>query len=214
MTDQQENTRQGVLIAFEGIDGTGKSTQIRLLAEALEKSGQTVVATREPTSGKYGKRIRELYLNRETVSHEEELELFIADRREHVRDVIRPALLAGNVVLTDRYYLSTAAYQGALGHDPEKILTLNEAFAPEPDLVLMIMIPPSVGVHRIRTLRNETLNTFEQESGLEKVAAVYDSIEREYIRRIDGAGNIAEVHERVMLQVRDCLGKRILTPVS
>jgi len=121
--------RAGLLIAFEGIDGTGKTTQIRLLAEKLTARGHRVVATREPTDGKYGRKIRELFTKRHHVSAQEELDLFIADRKEHVREVIAPALAAGKIVLTDRYYFSTAAYQGAAGQDPEKIIKLNQAFA-------------------------------------------------------------------------------------
>lgn len=114
--------RKGLLIAFEGIDGTGKTTQIELLAEILRQRGLSVVATREPTDGQYGRKIRELYKNRKSVTPEEELALFLDDRREHVAQVIAPALASGKVVLTDRYYYSTAAYQGAAGHDPQKSL--------------------------------------------------------------------------------------------
>ena len=84
-----------MLVAFEGIDGTGKSTQIRLLAESLCDMGHTVQLTREPTDGPVGQRIRELYASRAEVSKEEELELFIDDRRQHVAEIIQPALAAG-----------------------------------------------------------------------------------------------------------------------
>ena len=106
MTQKQniEQKRQGVLVAFEGIDGTGKSTQIRLLAESLRDMGHTVQFTREPTNGPVGQRIRELYASRAEVSKEEELQLFIDDRRQHVAEIIQPALAAGQIVLTDRYY--------------------------------------------------------------------------------------------------------------
>ena len=117
--------RKGWLIAFEGIDGTGKTTQIELLAEVLRQRGLRVVATREPTDGQYGRKIRQLYKNRKSVTPEEELNLFLHDRREHVVQVIAPALASGKVVLTDRYYYSTAAYQGAAGHDPQKIIAAN-----------------------------------------------------------------------------------------
>ena len=122
--DEQDSVQKGPLliagglfIVIEGIDGTGKSTQLHLLAEKLRQLGYAVVATREPTNGPYGQKIRELFVDRGAVSQEEELELFIADRDQHVKEVIAPALADGCVVICDRYYLSTIAYQGANGMD-------------------------------------------------------------------------------------------------
>lgn len=186
MSDQHTATgdRRGLLIVFEGIDGTGKSTQLRLLAERLHDLGLPVVATREPTDGQYGRKIRALFSNRASVSPAEELALFIADRREHVEQVIAPSLEHGTMVLTDRYYFSTAAYQGALGHDPQAIIAANETFAPVPDLVLLLTAAPAVGVQRVQQLRQETLNDFEQEQELARVAAIFDRFEQPFIRRI------------------------------
>lgn len=194
-----------MLIAFEGIDGTGKTTQLAMLAGALRRLGLEVVATREPTGGQYGRRIRELYLNRGSVSPEEELALFLADRREHVAQVIAPALAAGRVVLTDRYYYSTAAYQGAAGHDPQKIIAANEMFAPVPDLVIMLEAPVELGVHRVRDLRGETLNDFEQEENLARVAEIFAALKGGNILRIDGTGSAETVHALIMKHV----GKRM-----
>lgn len=205
MKKRYSDKRSGLLIAFEGIDGTGKSTQIRMLAEALERDGYPVVSTREPTSGQYGQQIRELYSNRDTASPEKELDLFIADRREHVSELIAPSLAAGKIVLTDRYYFSTAAYQGAAGHDPHAILRQNEEFAPVPDLVILLVLPVAEGVQRIQTLRGETLNDFEQESELTKVSAVFDGLRRDCIKRVDAARSIEKVHEDVMRFVRQLL---------
>lgn len=185
--------RPGLLIAFEGIDGTGKSTQIQLLADRLRGAGLPVIATREPTDGQYGRRIRALFTNRASVSPEEELALFIADRREHVDQVIAPALERGTIVLTDRYYFSTAAYQGAAGHDPQAIIAQNEAFAPVPDAVLLLVAAPAVGVHRVQQLRQETLNDFEQEQGLTKVAAIFEHFQQPCIRRLAGDQPVAAV---------------------
>jgi dTMP kinase len=198
--------RVGRLIAFEGIDGTGKTTQIRLLAETLRRAGHVVVTTREPTDGPVGRKIRDLFGSREKISNEEELELFLSDRRQHVEEVIRPGLAAGNIVLTDRYYLSTAAYQGAIGFDPLEIIRQNEKFAPVPDLALILNIPAALGVDRIRTLRGERLNAFEQEAELRRVAAIFDTLDYRYIRRIDGTRSIAEVQEAVLHEVLLLLG--------
>ncbi|MGV1099410.1 dTMP kinase [Thiovibrio sp. JS02] len=197
--------KKGLLIAFEGIDGTGKTTQIRLLAEALRGRGFSVVETREPTDGEYGQKIRRLYKNRNSVTPEEELALFLADRREHVRQVIAPGLARGEVVLTDRYYFSTAAYQGAAGHDPGQIIVANELFAPRPDLVIMLEAPVALGVHRVQKLRGESLNDFEQEEMLARVAEIFAGLDGEYIRRIDGSGDAQSVHAKIMEQVAPLL---------
>jgi len=197
--------RTGRLISFEGIDGTGKSTQIVLLANQLEKRGFTVIVSREPTDGVYGKKIRELYNDRSSVTKEEELELFLKDRQEHVENLIIPSLQQGKLVLTDRYYLSTAAYQGAAGMNVEEILTRNEAFAPPPDLAIIIEMPPEESVRRIEQYRNESLNDFEKESYLHKVAQLFSGIHRNYIRRVDGQKNIDTVHTAIMVHVNELL---------
>jgi len=142
----------GLFIVFEGIDGTGKSTQLHLLAEKLRQLGYAVVATREPTNGPYGQKIRELFIDRGSVSREEELELFIADRDQHVKEIIKPALSDGCVVICDRYYLSTIAYQGANGMDQDLIMKKNEDF-PVPDLAIILEIEPAHGIHRIQNQR-------------------------------------------------------------
>ncbi|MDG4476998.1 dTMP kinase [Thiovibrio frasassiensis] len=194
---------KGVLIAFEGIDGTGKTTQIELLAEVLRRRGLSVVTTREPTDGQYGRKIRALYKNRQSVTPAEELVLFLDDRREHVAQVIAPALACGRVVLTDRYYYSTAAYQGAAGHDPQKIIAANELFAPVPDMVIMLEAPVSLGVHRVQKLRGETLNDFEQEGALARVARIFAELKGANIHRIDGTGDAAAVHALIMQAVAE-----------
>ena len=200
-----EMIRRGLLIAFEGIDGTGKSSQIQLLAATLEQLGYQVVTTREPTDGRNGRKIRSLFSSRARITPDEELELFMADRREHVREVIEPALRSGRIVLTDRYYLSTAAYQGAVGRDPEKIMAANEAFAPVPDLVVLLTLTPDQAIQRIRTLRGEALNDFEQEDTLIRVAAIFAGLDRGYITRIDAAASLVVVRAQVEARVRRLL---------
>lgn len=200
----EERTRRGKLIVFEGTDGTGKSSQLKLLHRLLAKHGLPVVATREPTDGTYGQAIRNLYVNRHRYSREEELELFLADRREHVQGCLQPHLDAGSIILCDRYYFSTAAYQGARGLDPETILQQND-FAPEPDLVLLFQAPLAVSIDRITNGRGDTLNRFEQQEFLEKVAAIFAAIDHPNIRRIDAAGSIEDVHRQVVAAVATLL---------
>lgn len=187
----------GVLIAFEGIDGTGKSTQAQRLADLLRDHGHEVVLTREPTDGPYGRRLRALFHDRRSVSPAEELELFLADRRDHVRDCLAPALAAGKVVLTDRYYFSTAAYQGAQGLDPEAILAANEAFAPLPDLALFFDLPPAAAVERIQRYRREIPNDFEQVEPLRRVAAIFAAMERPCICHVNAAADMDTVSAAV-----------------
>ena len=188
--------KKGLLIAFEGIDGTGKSTQIHLLADYLRAKGFAVVETREPTDGPYGQKIRQLYLNRQSFTLEEELELFVQDRRQHVDEVIAPALADGKIVLTDRYYFSTVAYQGAAGMDPEAIFAAND-FAPRPDLVLLLVMDPEESVRRIEQLRGEQLNDFEQVEQLRKVADLFESFSDGSISRVNGAADVSRVQTEI-----------------
>lgn len=195
---------KGLLIVFEGIDGTGKSTQMSLLASTLRMKGFSVIETREPTNGKFGQQIRALYTNRNRVSREQELELFLADRQEHVHNVLTPGLQQGKIILCDRYYLSTAAYQGAVGFSPAEIIEKNN-FAPPPDLALLFYAPPKIGMGRITAGRGDTLNDFEQEASLQKVAAIFDSLRLPYIERIDASGSIESIQQTVLQAVTPLL---------
>jgi len=200
-----DGKRPGRLIAVEGIDGTGKSTQIALLADVLRQDGLEVVVTREPTDGVYGQQIRRLFQARDSVSRQDELDLFLADRRDHVARLIAPALEQGKVVVTDRYYFSTAAYQGGVGFDPETIIRQNELFAPVPDLVILIELSPAHAVMRIQRYRQDSLNHFEQEESLRQVAQVFKSLDRNYIKRVDGSQEIDVIHSQIVAHVKACL---------
>lgn len=199
---------RGLLIAFEGIDGTGKSTQIALLAEYLAARNLDVVTTREPTDGVYGRKIRSMFAQRHQLTPEEELALFMADRREHVRKVILPALAEGRVVLTDRYYLSTAAYQGAVGRNPAVIIADNEEFAPRPDVVFLLTLTAAESVYRIRTIRGESLNDFEREDSLAAVAAIFAGFEMDYIVRVDAAKSVDMVHGEIVAKIDEMLAEK------
>ncbi len=204
--DQHKNVtlKKGILIVFEGIDGTGKSTQLNLLADALKKKDYPVITTREPTNGTFGRKIRSLYDNRGDVSREEELELFLQDRREHVDTLLQPGLAEKKVILCDRYYLSTIAYQGAAGFDTTNIMNKN-SFAPVPDLALLFQMPPQVSIERITEKRGDTLNDFEQEETLQKVAQIFDTLDFPYIQRIDATRSIKSVHRSTLSAAEDLL---------
>ncbi len=176
----------GRLIAFEGLDGAGKSTQLRRLAAALRASGHAVIETREPTDGAFGGRIRAMARSGIRVAPEEELRWFVEDRREHVTAVIRPGLAAGAIVLTDRYFLSTVAYQGARGLDAAQLLADAEAEFPLPDLALLLDIDPERGLDRIASRGGVSEPAFEERGFLADVAAVFRALDRPYLARIDG----------------------------
>lgn len=186
---------RGVLIVFEGIDGAGKTTQARNLAASLRAQGLEVVESKEPTHGPAGKRLRESAATGR-LSAEEELELFMLDRRDHVRELIEPGLRKGCVVIVDRYYFSTAAYQGARGMDFERILELNEEFAPQPDLLFILEVRPTVGRQRIAS-RGDTANHFEGEIELAASADIFHKIQRPYASHINGEHSIAEIQHAI-----------------
>jgi dTMP kinase len=173
----------GFLIALEGIDGAGKTTQGRFLQERLEARGLRVVRTREPTAGRWGQLLRDSAV-KGRLSLQEETEAFIKDREEHVETVLHPALREGKVVIIDRYYFSTMAYQGARGLDPLELMRRNEAFAPEPDLLVVFDIDPKGGRARIK-LRGDQADLFEQTEALEKARAIFNSVSKPYLFRVD-----------------------------
>lgn len=197
---------RGYLIALEGVDGTGKSIQCGLLAEYLESAGYPVVCLREPTQGVWGQKIRKILTEgRGDVSPKEELQYFINDRKEDVEQNIAPALERGEIVLIDRYYYSTAAYQGALGFDPVKIIDDNEAFAPRPDRVFIIQVPLDESFRRIEQGR-DGFSSFEKRDYLEKVGNIFDTFTGEHIRRIDGDPPVEEVQQILRQEVNALLG--------
>jgi dTMP kinase len=201
--------KRGIFIVFEGLDGSGKSTQLRLAAEALRARGLDVVETREPTDGPWGRRIREMARNGESVPAEVELDWFFEDRREHMREVVEPALAAGRVVLSDRSYVSTVAYQGARGLDAEQILADSEAEFPRPDLVLLFEIGPREGLARVEARGGVAEPAFEELAFQERVAKIFADLEIAGLVRID-ANRSAEVISTDVLDAIDrCLSRRV-----
>ncbi len=189
--------KRGLLLAFEGLDGSGKSTQLARLAGRLRQCGHDVVTTREPTDGAHGRRIRQLAAAGESVGPEEELRLFVADRREHVTRVIAPALARGALLLTDRYFLSTVAYQGAAGLDPDRLLLDSESEFPLPDLALVFELEPRICLERVRARGAPAEPTFERFDRLQRVAEIFARLGRSYVSRVDASGSPEEVAARV-----------------
>lgn len=189
----------GTLIVLEGIDGTGKSTQAKRLGEWFASQGREVVLSREPTSGPWGTKLRESAATGR-LSPEEELEYFLNDRRQHVEELVAPALAAGKVVILDRYYFSTMAYQGARGFDPAEIRRRNEAFAPVPDLLLVMDLDVDISLERIGS-RGDVANEFEKRENLERCREIFLSLRDEpFVRVIHSSGSLDEV-TREMIRV-------------
>jgi len=190
-----------MFIVFEGIDGTGKSTQVRLLGEWFRSRGRDVVLSREPTDGPWGRRLRESAATGR-LDPQEELECFLNDRREHVETTIRPALAAGKVVILDRYYFSTMAYQGARGFDPREIRRLNEAFAPVPDHLVILDLDVDAALARVGA-RGDTANAFEHREALATCRRIFlDLADEPFASLIQSDAPVEEVHARVL----DALG--------
>lgn len=164
---------RGLLVAFEGIDGAGKTTQAARLHALLTGNGVDVLSTKEPTGGPWGRKIRQSATTGR-LPPAEELEAFIEDRKEHVRDELLPALEAGQVVIVDRYYPSTVAYQGARGMDPAELLRQN-AFAPRPDVCVVLDVEPRLGLSRV-SKRGDVADLFEREDALAAARSIFTDL--------------------------------------
>lgn len=181
-----------LFIVFEGIDGSGKSTQARLLSENLGQAGVPVLLTREPSDGPTGLRIRSLTAR---PSPEEEARLFTEDRCHHLKHVVEPAIARGSSVICDRYILSSAAYQGARGIDPRALIAENLQFARIADVTFLLVIPVPVALERIAASRAEGFSLFEARRDLEAVDRMYRSLADETITMIDASLPVDEVQD-------------------
>jgi len=208
------------LITFEGIDGCGKTTQLRLAVDWLREMGCAVCATREPGGTPLGGKIRELLLSGEEVPvPEAELLLFLADRAQHVRRTILPALQADQLVLCDRYSDSTRAYQMAarrLGHaqDLSPLIAFAECGV-TPALTLWFDLPPAQAFARMRGREQSgaegTRLDREHAAFHAAVAAAFARLHAECparIQRIDAQGTIEQVQQRVRAALRAWLEAR------
>lgn len=197
---------RGLLITIEGIDGAGKSTQVELLAEHLRTRGFDVVQLREPTDGPWGRKIKDLATKGRTISPKEECEWFLEDRKEDVEKNILPALNENKIVILDRYYYSTMAYQGALGLSMVAIKNVNEKFAPVPDMVIIIDISPSIALKRIEHKRVQGLDHFESLDYQKNVRKKFQEMrDHSNVRLIDGNRSIEEIHAEIKRTVLELL---------
>lgn len=192
-------------IVFEGLDGSGQSTQAKLLQEYLEKKRLKVVLTKEPNDDSpIGKLIRSVLQNKEDMPKESLQLLFSADRAHHIANVINPALESGSWVISDRYMFSTLAYGSSVGIDYNWLKELNRDY-PLPDMVFYMNTKPETCMNRIneRTKKKRSKNElFEKLESLKKVKEQYDLIahDREYrplFVEINGEDEIFEIHKNI-----------------
>ena len=185
----------GVLVNLEGIDGCGKSTQSKLLLEKLEGEGEKVIILKEPTKRPHGQKLWDVLHGKRKATNEEILELFVLDRIQHVEEKIQPALDDGTVILMDRYYYSSMAYQVAGGIDVEEIRE-KHAFAPKPDIVLIFDLPVSIALERVKG--HSDADEFEKEEHLEKVRVAYLDLENDpLVRIVDATETPEEIFKNV-----------------
>jgi len=200
---------QGAFISFEGIDGSGKSTQARILADALRGQGRDVVLTREPGGSPGAEEIRRLVLegDRDRWSAETEILLFTAARRDHLERVIVPALAAGRVVICDRFADSTRMYQGLGRGDLRAVVDQLHALmiGREPDLTILVDIDPAVGLGRALSRGGAEARFESFGEGLQsRMRAGFLALAAEFSGRfvvIEGGRAVAEVAADVLRAV-------------
>ena len=168
---------------------------LQFLMEKFESDNEKTILLKEPTNGKYGQMLWNMLSGKIEATTEEILELFVLDRKEHVNKKIKPALDEGKIVLMDRYYYSTMAYQAAAGIDVNRIRKDNE-FAPKPDIVLIFDLPADLAMKRVRS--HSVADIFEKEEHLEKVRKAYLNLEDDsLVRIIDATRTPEEIFDEV-----------------
>lgn len=194
--------KKGTFVCIEGLDGSGKTTHTHRLVRNLQKKGFDAAYTTEPSRGELGKFIRESVLQgKKRVPRVVEAVLFAADRVEHLEKDVKPALMEGKVVVSDRCVYSSLAYQGAAGLDLEWIEEINR-FALPPDLALYIDAPPEVVVKRIRRKKS----VMERLETQRKVREVYMKfVDNGKLISIDGDRKKIEVEKNILKVILDFL---------
>ena len=210
--------RRGHFIVLEGLDGAGTTTQTERLAAALRAEGHAVLTTREPSDGPVGTLIRQALTGRLVLpggagplAPETLALLFAADRTDHLRAKVLPALEAGKVVLSDRYVLSSLAYQGA--SLPMAWVDAINTHAIPADLTLFVGVAPEVAARR-RAVRGDAAELFEADEAQRRIARQYLAAirrrgERERVVRIDGSQSVEAVTAAALAEVRKLLGRKV-----
>lgn len=203
----------GLFIVFEGVEGSGKSTQSKALKRRLDEAGHLVKWLREPGGTKTGEYVRDWLINGPKITHLTELFLFSAARNSLVETVIKPALESGEIVVCDRYIYSTLAYQGyARGLDMKTIQTVNDIATGglQPDIVVLLDLPPEKGFERKRG--GDPNDRFEQEQQAfhEKVRLGYLDLAKQDPKRwlvVDASMPRKAVSERIWERANHIIDK-------
>ncbi|MGB2691055.1 MAG: dTMP kinase [Thermodesulfobacteriota bacterium] len=202
-----------MFITFEGVEGSGKSTQAKLLAELLTQIGHKVTLTREPGWGQLGELIRKVILDERSLELDpfSELCLFCADRAQHVRDFINPKLKAGEIVICDRYFDSTVVYQGN-GRKLDKSLVNKMAKASTldliPDITFLLNLPVKTGLTRLQSRGDITKMDEEPVEFHELIRQGYMLIARrepDRIKKINADRDVTEIHNEIRSIVIDSI---------
>lgn len=194
----RKNTYKGKFFVFEGLDGSGQSTQAELLKDFFIKEGYQVILTKEPTQGsEAGKRIKEILEKKIKIDPIGLQKLFARDRKEHLKNTIIPALKEGKTVISDRYFFSSFAYGTADGADLEELIKLNDDFL-LPDLTFILKARPEICIKRIEE-RGNSKTLFENKEKLAKVWEVYEILLNRFgnVYMIKGEKPIEEVFEEI-----------------
>ena len=186
---------KGKLIVIEGIDGSGKSTCAKNLTEKLNSINIKTIYTFEPTHSHYGAKLRDGMLS-EDLDAEEELLLFVKDRKEHIEYMIKPALEEGYFIILDRYFYSSIAYQGAKGIDINLIINMHKDFIIKPDIVFIFHLPIDIALNRIISKRG-IADRFENEIYLKKVDKIFHSFNEPFIYHIDTDKDIKIINDEL-----------------
>ena len=216
---------EGLFITFEGLEGAGKSTQAKILADALTEAGYPVTLVREPGGTKVGEAIRGLLQDPQydDMSPLAEVFLFAASRTQLVQQIIRPQLGEGTIVICDRFSDATLAYQGyGRGVHPTQIREVSDlcSWGVNPDLTFLLDIEPARGLSRVRTRSVETLTKLDRFENLdlaffEKVREGYMEIAQEEpfrYRVVDATGDVQPLSKKILELSMDMVKKKIPDP--
>ena len=174
----QTNIYPGIFIVFEGLDGSGQSTQAELLRHYFEDNKDLVILTKEPTEdSKSGRMIRKVLTKEEKIEPDELQKLFVQDRKEHLNNLIIPNLKNGKFVISDRYFLSTCAF-GGINLDMEWLIELNDKFI-LPNITFLLNVDPRICIERIDK-RGKRFEFFEEEKKLTKVRENYFKLAKRF----------------------------------
>lgn len=202
MQVKHRELKKGFFVVLEGIDGSGKTTQAKRLVKRLTEKGFNAVFFKEPSAGPWGRRLKEKARHQDGLTPEQEFELFQKDREENVELNIKPALKKKMIVVLDRYYFSTMAYQGAKGIDIKEIKDRNDKTAVPPDMVIILDVSAGTGLNRIKE-RKKRDRLFEREDYLRKVRKIFKSFSGENIVHLDGRERKENLYIKIEKMVID-----------